>query len=530
MADDDPGFLARLSRAVVWLSLVVFLTGLAAAGYFAWRLSRDTAETFADPVAQFKYGSTGGDRNFGIPYAMWEAMPTLFRDLLPEGREDEGWAAFGFLYEDPADLPPELRHPRPVGTSLRNNMGIDRIFLNCAGCHAGSVRTGPGGAPLIVAGMPSNTVDLSAFQGFLAEAAVDERFSADRFLSEIDARGHRARPRQPPGAEVRRHRHGPRAPARHRRPLRRLRPQRADLRPRPLRHLQPGQGAPELGLRPDPRGRAHRRRRLPLGLPAGPEGGHAAALGRQQHQGLRAQPLRRLRHRRHAADPRPRLARSAWRTGSPPPSRRAFADVFPAQFDAALAAEGAPVYARECAACHGASGRDFTGEYVGKVTPIGEVGTDRGRLDNYTHDLAVNQNVLYAEFGSERFQTFRKTDGYANAPLDGLWLRAPYLHNGSVPTLAALLSPPAERPARLPARLRRLRPAGDGLRERPRPHRPGGRGRASSATSPAPTPPPLCPAGGAADERHLRRRPLPRQRQRRPPLGHRRSRPPTSAR
>ena len=77
-------------------------------GYFAWRLTRDEAESFADPVAQFKYGSTGGDRNFGLPYVMWVAMPSLFRDLLPEGREDEGWAAFGFIYEDEADLPPEL--------------------------------------------------------------------------------------------------------------------------------------------------------------------------------------------------------------------------------------------------------------------------------------------------------------------------------------------------------------------------------------------------------------------------------------
>ena len=31
-------------------------------------------------------------------------------------------------------------------------------------------------------------------------------------------------------------------------------------------------------------------------------------------------------------------------------------------------------------------------------------------------------------------------------PLDGVWLRAPYLHNGSVPTLRALLFP-EERPA-----------------------------------------------------------------------------------
>ena len=40
-----------------------------------------------------------------------------------------------------------------------------------------------------------------------------------------------------------------------------------------------------------------------------------------------------------------------------------------------------------------------------------------------------------------------KTDGYANVPLDGLWLRAPYLHNGSVPTLADLLKRPLDRPA-----------------------------------------------------------------------------------
>ena len=38
-----------------------------------------------------------------------------------------------------------------------------------------------------------------------------------------------------------------------------------------------------------------------------------------------------------------------------------------------------------------------------------------------------------------KFSHFRKTNGYAGMPLDGIWLRAPYLHNGSVPTLRALL-------------------------------------------------------------------------------------------
>src|SRR5204863_344298 len=32
--------------------------------------------------------------------------------------------------------------------------------------------------------------------------------------------------------------------------------------------------------------------------------------------------------------------------------------------------------------------------------------------------------------------------------LDGVWLNAPYLHNGSVPTLSDLLEPPANRPGR----------------------------------------------------------------------------------
>jgi hypothetical protein len=31
-------------------------------------------------------------------------------------------------------------------------------------------------------------------------------------------------------------------------------------------------------------------------------------------------------------------------------------------------------------------------------------------------------------------------------PLDGIWARAPYFHNGAVPSLADLLKPPAERP------------------------------------------------------------------------------------
>jgi len=49
---------------------------------------------------------------------------------------------------------------------------------------------------------------------------------------------------------------------------------------------------------------------------------------------------------------------------------------------------------------------------------------------------------------SERFSDggHPKPYGYVSPSLDGIWLRAPYLHNGSVPTLRDLLNPPNERP------------------------------------------------------------------------------------
>ena len=34
-----------------------------------------------------------------------------------------------------------------------------------------------------------------------------------------------------------------------------------------------------------------------------------------------------------------------------------------------------------------------------------------------------------------------KNHGYLSPPLDGIWMRAPFLHNGSVPNLRQLLEP-----------------------------------------------------------------------------------------
>ncbi len=40
-----------------------------------------------------------------------------------------------------------------------------------------------------------------------------------------------------------------------------------------------------------------------------------------------------------------------------------------------------------------------------------------------------------------------KQGGHVTPPLDGIWMRGPYLHNGSVPTVGDLLKPQAQRRA-----------------------------------------------------------------------------------
>jgi len=132
-----------------------------------------------------------------------------------------------------------------------------------------------------------------------------------------------------------------------------------------------------------------------------------------------------------------------WIWTLPPPA-------YPYPIDRMTAARGVTLYQQHCLECHG-SDKFRTGvkdgARMGLVEDIARIGTDRHRLDSYTDMFATNQTALYPESGY-RFTHFTKTNGYANQPLDGIWLRGPYLHNGSVPTLRELLEPPERRPAK----------------------------------------------------------------------------------
>ncbi len=399
---------------------------------------RDSAEAFFDdPVRQFKYGSTGGERLAGIPVGIFKALPELCRDYLPrqaDGQPGQGWQALGFVYEPGMD--------RPVGTSLRRSLGFDRVALNCATCHAGTWRESAAGTPKLVPGMPSHGIDLGAFERFLTGCALDERFNPWQVIQAAEATGahyswfdrqllqYVAVPAMKEALILLRYRfrfvdHETTAG-----------PGRFDtfssekaLLNWPFDHLPDREAVgivdfPSLWLQ-GPR----------QGMQLHWDGNNNSVEERNRSAAFGSGAVPATLDRKSLAF----IADWLRSPANQPPK-------YPFPIDRALADRGRVLYAQYCADCHGRDGRDFSGSRVGKPEPIERVRTDPCRLDNYTAELAAEQGNIYAAFPDERFTHFRKTHGYANAPLDGIWLRGPYLHNGSVPTIRDLLDPAEQRP------------------------------------------------------------------------------------
>ncbi|QDT38248.1 Cytochrome c [Stratiformator vulcanicus] len=115
---------------------------------------------------------------------------------------------------------------------------------------------------------------------------------------------------------------------------------------------------------------------------------------------------------------------------------------FPYEIDRKLAGRGQVVFENNCAECHGTYGDDWT--YQERVVPIDDLGTDRVRFDAMTTDHRAHLSKSWmSRYGKD--EVIPDPAGYIAPPLDGIWASAPYLHNGSVPTLWHLLHP-EERP------------------------------------------------------------------------------------
>ncbi len=109
--------------------------------------------------------------------------------------------------------------------------------------------------------------------------------------------------------------------------------------------------------------------------------------------------------------------------------------------DAAKVTRGQALFDATCASCHGVHSGDAAA-YPDQIVARAEVGTDPVRAERFTQVEADRLNASW--FGEPPFEP---TGGYLAQPLAGVWARAPYFHNGSVPHLLGVLDS-RQRPAR----------------------------------------------------------------------------------
>ena len=131
------------------------------------------------------------------------------------------------------------------------------------------------------------------------------------------------------------------------------------------------------------------------------------------------------------------------------PSTQCFPDVrafilsieappYPREVDPSRAAEGKVLFEQVCAECHGTYGEQET--YPNMLVHIDTIGTDA-----FLSQSAFNAKLEFFDWYNESFygEAARAipTAGYVAPPLDGVWATAPYLHNGSIPSLLGVILP-----------------------------------------------------------------------------------------
>jgi len=111
---------------------------------------------------------------------------------------------------------------------------------------------------------------------------------------------------------------------------------------------------------------------------------------------------------------------------------------YPGAVDEQLAARGQKLFEKNCSKCHGTYGEEES--YPNKLISLSLVKTDP-MYANYAYNSGIVDWYNRSWFAqSEPRSYFEPELGYVAPPLDGIWASAPYLHNGSVPTVDALLN------------------------------------------------------------------------------------------
>jgi hypothetical protein len=423
--------LSRRTRIIIILAVVLLAV---VGGLFAYNrfFREEPPPYFASDEEHFLYGSVGTEAEQGLPYWIWLVLPRVFPEYLPR---PGGYASIGIIGRD--------GHEMPIGFS-KVTVGFPRVGINCAVCHAATFRARPEDVPTVYPAAASHQTGEQEYLRFLIKSASDPRFTADVILGEI-AKNTRLsfvdrllyRFAIIPGTR------------------------------RALRQL--GGDNAWMASRPDwGRGRIDPFNPVKFGIleqPVDDTIGNSDMMplwnlrrrdGTAYHWDGLSVSLREVVQSSALGDGATQrwVERDYARWNETDPKRMSSlrrvmnyigdlqAPKYPLPIDPVLAAEGELAYKAQCSACH-----DPGGAQTGKVIPLAQIGTDRHRLDMWTTGAAAAYNK-YGERYSWKFSQFRKTDGYTAVPLDGVWLTGPYLHNGSVPTLADLLEPQEKRPTK----------------------------------------------------------------------------------
>jgi len=112
---------------------------------------------------------------------------------------------------------------------------------------------------------------------------------------------------------------------------------------------------------------------------------------------------------------------------------------YPESTNAALVAEGAEIFQTTCSHCHGTYAAEGD-TYPNLLIDLPTVGTDPLYAQYPIDSGEIVNSYNEGWFASGEVESWMQAEpGYVAPPLDGIWATAPYFHNGSVPTLAAVL-------------------------------------------------------------------------------------------
>jgi mono/diheme cytochrome c family protein len=399
--------------------LAVVLTVVILGGYGLWYYLLRAEPDFeaATPQEHFKHGAIGLSTESRLPYYIWQVLPTMFPEKLPG---PGGWAPFGFIFEPGQAI--------PIGFSLRR-IGYPALEANCSLCHTGTYRTSPTDTPKVILGGPAHSLDLESFQHFLFDCANDPRFTPANVMNAINQVHHLSWfeglvyrfliiPVTKHGLLGQKIAYAwqDSRPTEGRGRVDTFNPTKFNVFHMPDDHTIGTVDLPQIW---------NQRPRANLWL-------HWDGNNNK------------LEERNYAAA----MAVGATPRSVIPASFKEVTDflldlkppTFPFPVDQPKSARGKIVYDRECASCHA-----FGSPRNGQLTSIDAFGTDRRRLDSFTQELVDRFHDI--DSPPLKFDAYRKTNGYSNMPLDGCWARAPYLHNGSVPTLWDLLERADKRPS-----------------------------------------------------------------------------------